>query len=139
MSETWKGEGRCLCGAVRITANSMSGSVGACHCDTCRRWSGGPMMAVGCGQDVRIEGEQYVSVFDSSTWADRGFCSKCGSHLFYRLKQSGEYIVPAGLFGDDASFVFDHQVFIDEKPGYYSFSNETRDMTGKEVFEKYGA
>jgi hypothetical protein len=59
--------------------------------------------------------------------------------LFYRLKQSGEYIVPAGLFGDDASFVFDHQVFIDEKPGYYSFSNETRDMTGKEVFEKYGA
>lgn len=139
MSGTRKGEATRLCGAVRIMTDKLSESVGACHCDACRSWGGGPMMAVGCGSDLRIEGEEHVSVFDYSAWADRGFCSKCGSHLFYRIKQNNEYIVPAGLFGDDVSFDFGHQVLIDEKPEYYSFSNKTRNMTGKEVFEKYGA
>ena len=34
-------------------------------------------------------------------------------------------------------FVFDHQVFIDEKPDYYSFANETKDMTGQELFAMF--
>jgi hypothetical protein len=33
--------------------------------------------------------------------------------------------------------VFDHQVFIDEKPSYYCFPNETENLTGAEVFAKY--
>jgi hypothetical protein len=43
----------------------------------------------------------------------------------------------AGIFGDDQSFVFDHQVFIDEKPAYYDFANKTEDMTGAELFAKF--
>jgi hypothetical protein len=99
------------------------------------------MMAVDC-RDLEIGGEEAVTVFDSSAWADRGFCSKCGSHLFYRLKPSEsraeQYIVPVGLFPDDIPFTFDHQVFVDERPAYYCFSNETRNMTGPEIFAKYG-
>jgi len=34
---------------------------------------------------------------------------------------------------------YDHQVFIDEKPSMYRFANETEDMTGAEVFAKYGS
>jgi len=94
-------------------------------------------MAIDCGTDVSIIGEDDVSVFDSSPWAERGFCSKCGTHLFYRIKQKKQYIVPVGLLDDDPSFVFEHQVFIDEKPPYYQFSNQTNDMTGAEVFAKY--
>jgi len=45
--------------------------------------------------------------------------------------------MPVGLFDDDAVFVFDHQVFIDEKPSFYCFANETHDMTGPEVFAKF--
>ena len=45
--------------------------------------------------------------------------------------------MPAGLFDDDKAFVFDNQVFIDEKPSYYCFANETENMTGAEVFAKY--
>lgn len=138
MTDTSKAAGTCLCGAVRITSPSVSHSVGACHCGTCRKWGGGPMMAVECG-DLHIEGEENVSVFDSSSWADRGFCCKCGSHLFYRLKKEDRYIVPVGLFSDDIPFEFKHQVFVDERPGYYEFRNETRDMTGPEIFAKYGA
>ena len=100
MTETTERRGSCLCGAVRINATQARRSVGACHCSMCRTWGGGPLMAVACGADVEIEGEEHVTTFDSSEWAERGFCSKCGTHLYYRLKQSGETIVSAGLFDD---------------------------------------
>ena len=38
---------------------------------------------------------------------------------------------------DDKNLVFSHQVFIDEKPTFYSFSNETNNMTGAEIFAKF--
>ena len=94
-------------------------------------------MAVNCGKDVAFEGKENISVFDSSAWAERGFCSTCGTHLFYRLKDGNQYIMPAGLFDDDERFVFDNQVFIDEKPPFYRFANETEELTGAEVFAKY--
>ncbi len=48
-------------------------------------------------------------------------------------------MIPAGLFADQESFVFNHQVFIDKKPAFYSFANKTSAMTEAEVFEKFGA
>ena len=114
----------------------MSKHVGACHCGMCRKWGGGPFMEVDCGTDVIFTGEDSISVFDSSKWAQRGFCSQCGSHLFYRLKDTGQYMIPVGLFADNA-FVFDHQVFVDKKPSYYRFANKTKDMTEQQVFELY--
>ena len=94
-------------------------------------------MTVDCGADVSFDGEENISVFDSSAWAERGFCSKCGSHLFYRLKENRQHLMPVGLFERQDSFVFDHQVFIDEKPSFYVFANDTIQMTGAEVFAKY--
>ncbi len=139
MSDLATGKGSCLCGAVQFTATSVGKTVGACHCGMCRKWGGGPLMAVGCGSDVSFEGAENISVFDSSDWAERGFCKQCGGHLFYRLKQSKQHMIPAGLFADQESFVFNHQVFIDKKPPFYSFANRTHEMTEAEVFEKFGA
>ncbi len=136
MADETQVNGSCLCGSTRIIAPDLSNKAGACHCATCRKWGGGPLMAVDCGTSVTFENEEHVSVFDSSPWAERGFCNQCGSHLFYRIKESNQYIMPAGLF-DDAEFIFNHQVFIDEKPGFYSFANETHDMTGAEVFAEF--
>lgn len=136
MSKTSKSHGSCLCNAVTFTANTMDHDVGACHCEMCRKWSGGPLLAVDCGSEVQFTGEQAISVFDSSEWADRGFCSKCGSHLFWRLKQTNQHIMPVGLF-EAGDLVLDHQVFIDEKPDYYSFAEKTTDMTGEQVFAMF--
>ena len=129
--------GSCLCGAVRFTTQTMDKSVGACHCHTCRNWGGGPLLAVSCGSEVSFEGEENISIFASSDWAERGFCRQCGSHLFYRLKGNNEYAMPVGLFDDDSQLVFDHQIFIDKKPAFYDFENQTKNMTEAEVFEKY--
>lgn len=137
MSETMQASGHCLCGAVKIKANTVSPRVGACHCSMCRSWGGGPLMAVDCGTDVEWMGEDNIGVFNSSDWAERGFCKQCGSHLFYRLKASGQTMVPAGLFKTELPWVFDHQVFIDNKPEFYAFANETKDMTEAEIFAAY--
>ncbi len=131
------GKGRCLCGQVEVSAPGMSPKVAACHCSMCRRWAGGPLLAVECGSDVSFAGEEHIAVYDSSAWAERGFCRNCGTHLFYRLKDSKEYIVPVGLFDDAEGLVFDAQIFIDEKPAYYRFADKTHDLTGAEVFAKY--
>ncbi|MEM9441745.1 MAG: GFA family protein [Pseudomonadota bacterium] len=137
MPETIKAKGQCLCGAVGIEAKTLEQKVGACHCSTCRKWGGGPLFAVSAGTDVTIENDDKVTVFASSDWAERGFCHQCGTHLFYRLRQNGEYIMPAGLFGDIEGFHFDHQVFVDQRPAYYQFANQTKDMTGAELFAMY--
>jgi len=139
MSDGNQRKGVCLCGAIKMTATSASNSVGACHCKMCRRWGGGPFMELTCNADVEIDGEEHVSVFDSSAWAERGFCNKCGTHLFYRLKKTGQHMIPVGFFDDNDDVVFDHQVFIDDKPSFYRFANETRDMTGAELFAKFGS
>jgi hypothetical protein len=137
MSNLISGKGSCLCGAVHVSAKTMSNQVGACHCHMCLKWAGGPVMMVDCGSDVSFQGEENVAVFDSSAWAERGFCKKCGSNMFYRLKERNQYYMPVALFDGVEGFIFDHQIFIDEKPDYYCFSNETKNMTGAEVFAMY--
>jgi hypothetical protein len=129
--------GKCLCGAVRITAAHTGNAVGACHCKMCRRWGGGPFMEINCGTDVTFDGDDNVKVYASSDWAERGFCRQCGTHLFYRFKANGKYAVPIGLFEEDKHLEFTHQVFVDERPSYYNFSNDTKDMTGPELIAKY--
>lgn len=137
MTDSIRATGSCLCGEVKLEADAVLPHVGACHCSMCRKWTGGPMLVVDCQAAPKFSGEQHVSVYSSSDWAERGFCAKCGTHLFYRLKQSGQYVVPVGLLNLSETLTFDQQIFIEEKPEYYSFANETKNMTGAEVFAMY--
>lgn len=129
-------EGKCLCGAITLSTKQTS-DVEVCHCHMCRQWGGGPLLAVHCGSEVEISGRNQLTVFDSSKWAERGFCSACGTHLFYRLKGSNDYSIPVGLFQDQNHFKMKEQIFIDKKPSYYEFANKTPVLTETEVFEKY--
>ena len=137
MTDTKNAKAVCLCGKVRIDSPETSTSIWACHCDMCRRWGGGPLLSVDCGTNVSIEGEDNLVAYSSSDWAERGFCKNCGSHLFYRVKENQQYFVPVGCFENDSDFVLSLQVFTDEKPEYYCFSNETRSMTGHEAFSEF--
>jgi hypothetical protein len=130
-------QGQCLCGEVSFNAATVDVHVGACHCRMCRKWGGAPYLSVDCGTDIKFEGQQHIGVFASSQWAERGFCKLCGTHLFYRLKGKQQYFVPVGLFDDNQQWQFDHQIFIDEKPAYYDFANQTENLTGAEAFAQF--
>lgn len=132
MTEKLSFRGQCMCGAVKLSATAKKPSVAACHCDMCRRWSAGPFMAVNC-QTVAFEGQENIGRIRSSDWAERGFCRKCGSNLFYHLIESSDYQIAAGLFDDQSKLRMSLQVFTDRKPEFYEFANDTKMMTGAEV------
>lgn len=128
--------GHCLCGAVTFTAET-DGEVAACHCAMCRRWGGGPLLALDT-ESASFAGDGNIGTYRSSDWAERGFCKICGTNLFYRIVQTGKYIIPAGAFHDQTDFRLVSEIFTDEKPGWHDFfSAETARMTGAEVFAKY--
>ncbi len=89
-----------------------------------------------CGPDVQFHDEEHITVYDSSAWAQRAFCSKCGTHLYYKLLATGEYFVPAGVF-DANDFELTSQIYIDNKPDYYAFANQTAMLTGQQVIEQF--
>lgn len=123
----------CLCGSVKITVTKANPKFTVCHCETCRTWGGGPFFAVQCGTEVDINGVENVNEYNSSTWATRGFCANCGTHLFYRLNKSGDYNMPVGLFSKVNNLEMAMQYFSDQRPDYYCFSNKTQEMTEAEI------
>jgi len=129
--------GQCLCGAVRFEAARVHNQIGACHCRQCRRWASGPYFAVRTGS-VTFEGDDNLGRYRSSAWAERGFCKRCGSSLFYRMIEEDRYMMAAGSFDDQSEFELDRQVFIDEKPGFYGFAQATKTSTAADFFDRYG-
>ena len=82
-------------------------------------------------------GEDNITVFSSSDWGERGFCRTCGTHLFCRVKEGkgGDHCyIPVGLLCKDRpeGWEITMQIFIDEKPSFYSLANETPTLTGEQ-------
>jgi hypothetical protein len=123
--------GRCLCGAVTFEADDVDTAVHACHCTMCRRWSGGPGLAAGVGR-VRFGGTEHIGRFDSSAWAERGFCTRCGTSLFYHLKARDQYILWLGTFDDLSPFRLTGEIYVDEKPDCYALAGSHPRLTGAE-------
>jgi len=131
--------GQCMCGAVKVTAKPARSSLSACHCDMCRRWSSGAFVALEAEEgSLTVEGP--IKVFQSSEWAERAFCGRCGSNLWYRITAPGpghgQYQLAAGLF-DVNGMHLGLEVFIDSKPDAYAFEGERKQMTAQECFDMF--
>ncbi len=129
--------GGCLCGAVRFEADGVSNEVHACHCSMCRRWSGGPGLGVNAGS-VEFESEASLARFDSSEWAERGFCTRCGTSLFYRLKEPGSYTLWLGTLDDQTPYAITGEIYVDEKPASYDLAGDHPRLTGEEFLASLG-
>lgn len=134
-----KTEANCLCGAVKITVEEVNPKFTVCHCQTCRTWGGAPYFAIKCGTEIKIEGKNNIKTFESSSWASRGFCSECGTHLFYKLKATGEYNMSVGMFPNLKGLEMDMQYFSDMRPSYYCFSDKTKEMTSDEIMAYFAS
>ena len=136
--------GGCLCGAIRYEATEVEDDpfsppgLGACHCEMCRRHTGGVMLSINVGiNGLKIADDSTLGVYKSSDWAERGFCTKCGSSLFWRLTMEGPAkgttAVCAGTLDDHSGLTLTHEVYIDKKPAGYSFAEKTHQMTEADV------
>ncbi len=123
--------GGCMCGAVRFTARDVPTKFGVCHCEMCRRWTGSALLGVTVPTDnIEWSGKDDLTVAQSSDWAERGFCTKCGSGMFFRVTMEGEYFggteLPIGVFDDAGGFEMTHEIYIDHKPDCFAYAGEGR-------------
>ena len=77
--------GGCQCGAVRYASAQLMDNAHICHCRMCQKAMGNLFAAlVGAPNDTLIWTRGQPATFASSDLAERGFCARCGTPLFYR-------------------------------------------------------
>jgi len=82
MTQETKRTGGCMCGAVRYEAGGEPFSVAHCHCHSCRKHTGGPVVTLAgyLKEQVSFSGTER-SFYESSPGALRAYCASCGSPL----------------------------------------------------------
>jgi hypothetical protein len=103
--------GGCLCGGRRYRFRSAPRYTGYCHCNMCRRATGGPFAVLVQANISEIEWTAPPAWYRSSPIARRGFCPDCGTPLFLQYDDSEfirltagtldhpDRITPAGHYG----------------------------------------
>ncbi len=77
-----KATGGCMCGAVRYEASGAPASSMYCHCTSCRKHTGAPVvMLVGYKRDQVTFSGDARKIYQSSPGVGRGFCDQCGTPL----------------------------------------------------------
>lgn len=136
MAEAQQINGKCLCGAVTVTATITDPILRACHCDMCRQHSSSMYMSLATDPgSLKVEGP--AKSYRSSEWAERGFCETCGSTLWYGTVADGQRHISAGLFENAGGAPLKLEFFIDEKPASYALEGDHRKMTAQECIEHF--
>ncbi len=116
--------GSCSCGAVRIEVDGELPPPDACHCTTCRKQSGHFFVSTDVPKArVKIEGGGGVAWFQSSEKARRGFCSKCGSPLFWDPVHRDWIGIAMGAFDGETRTKVAKHIFVSEKGDYYEIAD----------------
>lgn len=84
MSDTTTYPGSCFCGAVQLSVSGEPAAMGYCHCESCRRWSAGPVNAFTLWKPdaVRItKGADLLGSYNKTAQSTRKWCKACGGHV----------------------------------------------------------
>jgi hypothetical protein len=120
--------GACLCGAVEFAARLPSKWVAHCHCSMCQRAHGAAFVTW-----VGIANENFelrdpsglLRWFASSPPAQRGFCARCGSSLFFRSAQwPGETHIARANFRDPVDREPQAHVFYDTRVPWFQVHDD---------------
>ncbi len=119
--------GSCLCGAVAFEVEGELGEIDGCHCEQCRRWTGHYLASTDVKRSaLHVTGTRGVKWFQSSGKVRRGFCSECGSSLFFDPldRQKHDWIgVSMGAFDKPTRARMALHIFVAEKGDYYDIAD----------------
>ncbi|MBK3775193.1 GFA family protein [Azospirillum sp. YIM DDC1] len=116
--------GGCLCGGVRYRATERPMGVVNCHCGQCRRFHGhfGAYITIP-RETVVIEAQDTLSWYRSSAKAQRGFCSRCGSSLFWSGDEGALLDIAAGTLDQPTSLTTLRHIYAADKGDYYTLDD----------------
>ena len=116
--------GSCLCGAVSFRTSGPLRGVIYCHCSQCRKQSGHYFAATNVPDDaITVAGADKVKWYAASTSARRGFCSNCGSLLFWKPNALDYVSVMAGAFNNPTGLAGECHIFVADKGDYYAIDD----------------
>ncbi len=119
-----KRQGSCLCGEISYVASGQVRPVVYCHCSQCRKQTGHFVAATDVDdRNLDVLGAQQLTWFASSPSAKRGFCSKCGSLLFWKADGSERTSIMAGGFHEPSNLEAAAHIFCEDKGSYYEITD----------------
>ena len=116
--------GSCLCGAVTFTVEAELAAPDGCHCTACQKTSGHSFVSADVQRSsLTVLGEENVKWFQSSAKARRGFCSTCGSSLFWDPIDRDWTGIAMGAFDGPTDTHLHVHVHTAEKGDYYEIAD----------------
>lgn len=116
--------GSCLCGAVSFEVAGALPPPDACHCSRCRKQSGHFWASTDVPRTaVTIHGADNVTWFRSSEKVRRGFCSTCGSSLFWDPIGKETIAIAMGAFDEPTNARLRIHIFVADKGDYYDIAD----------------
>jgi hypothetical protein len=116
--------GACLCGAVSFEVKGDLPPPDACHCRPCRKSSGHYFASTDvAGDALTVHGADRVTWYRSSETVRRGFCSICGSPLFWDPLHRDWTAVAMGAFEAPTGTRLDKHIFTADKGDYYEIGD----------------
>lgn len=131
--------GHCLCGAVTVrVAGARDPRAGACHCRMCQRWSGGLFLCFSADASG-VSADGPIARFASSDFAERAFCSVCGSHLWMRdtAPDATTLDLMPGLFDEARDWPLRSEVYSDRALASVQLQGAHRRATQAEYEQKH--
>jgi hypothetical protein len=116
--------GACLCGRVSFTVAGDLCAPDACHCVQCRKQSGHYFASANVPRAMLvITGQENVSWYQSSVNVRRGFCSTCGSFLFWDPLARDWIAIAMGAFDTPTATHLEKHIFVADKGDYYDITD----------------
>ena len=92
-TDTGVHKGGCLCGTVRYRCAGAPLWVAHCHCESCRRATGGAVVTWAGFDRVRVEiTAGWPHRYASSPGVTRSFCPSCGTPLTYEAERCADEV-----------------------------------------------
>ena len=119
-------KGSCECQGVVFELIGELRDVVFCPCSQCRKTSGHYWAATQVSKgNLNLIKATSLSWYDSSDKARRGFCSVCGSSMFYERKGIDKISVSAGSLEIPTSLDRMRHIYVASKGDYYDISDDS--------------
>lgn len=115
-------KGSCLCGNVTFEVSAALEPAIACHCTQCRKQTG-HYFASSDVQRAALKVNGDVSWYASSEKVRRGYCSRCGSTLFWDPIRQDRVAVALGAFDTPTQTKLKMHIFVASKGDYYDIGD----------------
>ncbi|MCE8007218.1 GFA family protein [Aestuariivita sp.] len=117
--------GSCLCGAVAFHFDADAPAPSVCHCGQCRRQSGHVWASTFIAETALVfDRDDSLRWFRSSDAARRGFCSTCGSFLFWKHDAEDTISIAMGALDAPTGLTLGRHIFVADKGDYYTITDD---------------